>query len=180
MIITISGFPGAGKSSVGKMLAQRLGMNFYSMGGLVRKMAAEQGMTVDEFYALGDSGPTQDEHIDAYQKELASKEDQFVMEGRISWHFIPQSFKILLICSPDEAARRVFTTHKDERLKERAYASLEETKKALSDRVATEVDHYQRYYGIDYRDQKQYDLVIDTTKNSGPEETVEQIMKHIT
>ena len=38
MIITISGLPGSGKSTIGKMLAKKLGYKFYSMGDLRGKI----------------------------------------------------------------------------------------------------------------------------------------------
>ena len=48
MIITISGKPGAGKTTVGKAVAARLGLEFYSMGDLRGKMASDRGLTIDE------------------------------------------------------------------------------------------------------------------------------------
>ena len=38
---TITGTPGAGKTSVAKVLAKRLGIKFYSAGDILEKMAAE-------------------------------------------------------------------------------------------------------------------------------------------
>ena len=53
MIITISGIPGSGKTTVGRMLAEKLGYKFYSIGDLRGKMAMERGMTIDQLNELG-------------------------------------------------------------------------------------------------------------------------------
>jgi cytidylate kinase len=45
MIITLSGYPGSGKSTAGKLLAAKLGYNRYSIGDLQRRLAAEHNLT---------------------------------------------------------------------------------------------------------------------------------------
>lgn len=180
MIISISGVPGSGKTSVGKILAQKLGYNFYSVGGLRGKMAMERGISIDELNRIGEKDHTTDTSVDDYQRELGTKEDNFVIEGRLSWHFIPNSFKIFLDCDPDESARRIFEGQRaragKERSDEKIYASVEEARKILDDRVASDVLRYQKYYSLDYRSPEHYDLVLDTTKMAGPEETAEKIL----
>ena len=64
MIISIGGVPGSGKTSVAKILGQRLSMAFYSMGGLRAKMATERGLTIDELNALGEKDRTTDTSVD--------------------------------------------------------------------------------------------------------------------
>lgn len=182
MILTIAGSPGTGKTSVGKILADKLGYRFYSMGGLRGNMALEKGLTLDELNALGEQESSTDIPVDEYQKELGQKEDNFVIEGRLSWHFIPHSFKILLTCDPAEAARRIYLARKheaDTREDEPLYASPEEAEKVLRLRVESDKRRYQKYYGIDYQDQAHYDLVIDTTDSSEPEETAERILAEL-
>ncbi|OGL73392.1 hypothetical protein A3E39_00165 [Candidatus Uhrbacteria bacterium RIFCSPHIGHO2_12_FULL_60_25] len=176
MIISISGVPGSGKTSAAKILAESLGMKFYSMGGLREKMALERGVTIDELNALGESDPTTDTSVDEYQRELGTKEDGFVIEGRLSWHFIPRSFKVFLDCDPKEAARRVYgAQHAGERRDEDAHATVDATRAYLDRRIASDVRRYREYYGVDYRDHGHYDLIVDTTPFKGPEETAHAI-----
>lgn len=182
MIITIAGAPGSGKTSAGKILAAKLGMSFYSVGGLRAKMALDRGMTIDELNRLGESDKTTDTKVDDDQRELGLKEDNFVIEGRLSWHFIPNSFKIFLDCDPMEAAKRIYMVQQstaNRRADEPVYANVEEAKAAIIDRVASDVRRYAAIYGVDYRDLSQYDLVFDTTNMHGPDETAEALLAKI-
>lgn len=180
MIISISGVPGSGKTSVAKILASKRGMTFYSMGNLRGKLALERGITIDELNKIGEQDATTDTSVDDYQKELGTKEDNFVIEGRLSWHFIPNSFKIFLACDPKESARRVYEgSLKQERKDEPAYASIEEAERAIAERIASDNLRYQKIYGLNYADPSHYDLVINTTDMKGPEETAEAILTQL-
>jgi cytidylate kinase len=170
MIISITGGPGTGKTSVGKLLAERLGYNFYSVGDLRGKMALERGMTIDELNAQSESDPQSDTTVDDYQRALGTKEDNFVIEGRLSWHFIPHSFKVFLTCDLKKAAERIFHARKHDiegRADEAVYTSVEEAEQAILHRIASDTLRYQKYYSLDYRDPSHYDLVVDTTHIQG-------------
>ncbi len=176
MIISISGVPGSGKTSAATILAKSLGMKFYSVGGLRGKMATERGVTINELNTLGESDPSTDTSVDDYQRTLGKKEDDFVIEGRLSWHFIPHSYKVFLNCEPMEAARRIFDAQRaGERHDEDAGANVEQTRADLDRRIASDVRRYRKYYGVDYRDRGHYDLIVDTTPFKGPEETAHAI-----
>ena len=175
MIITISGVPGSGKTSVAKLIAQKLGLNFYSVGGLRGKMALERGLTINELNALGEKDKTTDTIVDDYQRELGEKEDDFVIEGRLSWHFIPRSFKVFLGCAPDEAARRVQAS-REERPDEKIPSDPAAVRAELDARTASDKRRYQEFYGVDYLDPSHYDLIVDTTNLKSAEETAEKIL----
>ncbi|MFH1078525.1 MAG: cytidylate kinase family protein [Patescibacteria group bacterium] len=178
MIISISGAPGSGKTSVAKIVAERLGMAFHSVGGIRGRMALDRGLTLDELNRVGEGDRTTDTSADDIQKKLGETEDGFVIEGRLSWHFIPQSFKVYLDCEPHEAARRVFESRRkrEDRDDEPAYASVEEAERVLADRVASDVRRYRTHYGLDYRDPAHFDLVIDTTTIPSPEAVADRVL----
>lgn len=173
MIITISGLPGSGKSTIGKMLAARLGYKFYSIGDLRGKMATDRGMTIEELNALGEKEAWTDKDADEYQIELARREDNFIVDGRISFYFIPQSFKIFLSVDPDEAARRVFNNPRPD---EKRPKNVEELKTAMQARLQSDALRYKKYYGITYPDPTAFDLVIDTS-NLTPAEILDTILR---
>lgn len=183
MIISIAGMPGTGKTSASRLLSERLGgWPIYSAGSLRGKMAEERGMTIDQLNELGEKESFTDKEIDTYQEELGKTKDNFIIEGRLAWHFIPHSFKVLLICETHEAAKRVYTSRMDpseERDDEAMYRNIAEAEKIIADRVASDARRYEKYYGVDYTDQKHYDLVIDTTNLEGPHVTAGLIMDAI-
>lgn len=161
MIITISGLPGSGKSTIGKMLAQKLGYKYYSIGDLRGKLALERGLTIDELNALGEKEDWTDKEVDNYQRELGQSQDNFVMDGRLAFHFIPQAFKIFLTVDPAAAAQRVFQTPRPD--EERA-SSPEELQKHMAQRIQSDKRRYQKYYGLSLDDLTQFDVVLDTTR----------------
>ncbi|TAK05240.1 AAA family ATPase [Patescibacteria group bacterium] len=173
MIITLSGLPGSGKSTVAKMLAQKLGYRFFSMGDLRGKAALERGLTIDEFNALPENT---DIIVDDYQKKLGETEDDLVIDGRISWHFIPKSFKVFLDVDPDVGADRIFAGKRGaNRGDEPEYRDAAHVRETLAARVASDTERYKKHYGIDFGDRSVYDLVIDTSSQI-PEETADAIL----
>ncbi|MFA6161346.1 MAG: cytidylate kinase family protein [Patescibacteria group bacterium] len=176
MIVTISGVPGSGKTSVGKKIAEKLGFPFYSVGGLRGKMALERGMTLDELNTLGETDKSTDSIVDDYQKELGAKEDNFVIEGRLSWYFIPHSFKIFLDCNIDEATRRIMSS-KDDRPDEHLPAKIDAVKRLTEERMASDMRRYKKYYGLNYTDKSHYDLFIDTTPLKSVDESVNLVLE---
>ncbi len=160
MIITISGQAGSGKSTVARMLAKMLGFKHYSIGDLRREMALKKGITLAELNRLGEKEDFTDKDVDEHQKMLGEKEDNFVIDGRTSFHFIPHAVKVYLEAGIKERAKRVF---QDERGTER-FSDLDDTAKALVEREKSDNRRYKKYYNIDCNDKKHYDLVIDSSR----------------
>lgn len=176
MIITLTGLPGAGKSTIAELLSERLKRPWYSMGDLRGKMARERGMSIDELNALGETHAFTDQEVDEYQKGLGQKKDDLILEGRLSWFFIPSSFKIFLDVDADEAAKRIFeAAKKGLRKDEKPYASVAEVKERVAARVQSDMRRYKKYYGVNYLDRSNYDLVINTTHLS-PDEIISRIL----
>ncbi len=176
MRITLNGKAGSGKSTVSKLLAEKLGLKHYSSGDFMREMAKEKGITLAELskQAEQDSGAI-DKEIYERQKELGKKEDNFVIDGRLSAFFIPNAdFKIFLDSDEEVRVKRIFG---DKREMESA-KDLEELEEKLKKREASEVKRYKQYYGFDCYDKSNYDFIIDTTKLT-VEETADKIIELI-
>lgn len=166
MIISFAGAIGSGKSTIAKRLAEHLGWPRYYMGGILREIAKQRKISLVELTELGKTDPTIDQEVDEYQKRLGKVLDNFVIEGRTSWYFIPHSLKIFLDVKEEESARRVLEDLKnntDRHNEDSKISNLEEMVKSIKKRKACEVERYEKYYGIDVYDKKNYDLVLDTT-----------------
>lgn len=160
MIITISGPAGSGKSTVSKIVAKKLGMKHYSVGEFRRQMAKRMGITLAELNKLGESQDFTDREADKFQEELGKKEDNFVIDGRTSFHFIPHSIKVHLTADPMVRAERVF---KDEKRMEK-FGGLADAVREVLERDASDRKRYEKYYGLDVADEMHYDLVVDTSR----------------
>ncbi len=174
MIITITGNLGSGKSTVAKLLAKKLGYNHYSTGDFWRQIAAERGTDVLGLNKMAEIDKSIDDEMDKRQEELGKKEDNFVIDARLAWHFIPKSVKIFLDVSDEEAARR---TSQDTRVSEKRF-SFEETLKRIRERRESEVKRYKERYGLNYYDKSNYDIVVDTTPINA-EQVTQKILNFI-
>jgi predicted cytidylate kinase len=180
MIITISGTPGSGKSSVGKELAKKLGYQFFSGGDMRGKYAVEKGLTIDELNKLGEEDPSTDKDIDEQIKEMGEKEDNFIMDSRTAWHFIPKSFKIYLTVDEKTGSERIFQHQQEKgaRPDEKKYESPEEVLEETKARQESDKKRYQKWYGFDHTKTENYDLVVDTT-TSNVNKIVEEILSKL-
>ncbi len=172
MIITIGGTGGSGKNVVAEGLSKRLGYNYYVMGDIRRLIAKEMGITLEELNRIAEENPSTDIEVDKFQESLGKKEDNFIIVGRTSYHFIPHSFKIFLKVDLEEGARRILGADRSEE----SFDALEQAKSSLQRRLESDKKRYRKYYGIDpYGDLSQYDLVVDTT-NMGIQEVIDHII----
>jgi len=171
MKITISGEPGAGKSTAAKLLAQKLHYKHYSNGDFMRDMAEERKMDFFVFIKLAEKDKSIDKEIDQRQVELGQQEDNFVIDCRLGFHFIPDSIKICMDADFDERAKRIF----GDRLRNEDNATLENTKENLKMRKNNELKRYVGFYNLNPFDKRHYDFCIDTT-NLTPDQVVEKIL----
>lgn len=177
MIISISGDVGSGKSILAKKLAGQLGFKKYSSGAIWRRLAKERGMNLEKFNKLGERDSSADRLIDDYQKKLGEKKDNFIIDGRLSFYFIPHSIKIHLKVSPAEGGRRIWHDFKNKLRKGEIAVKSPTLKEAISKlkaRQRSERKRYKKYYQIDVADLKNYDLVVETTSL-----TVNQVFKKV-
>lgn len=171
MIITISGMPGSGKSTVGKLLAKKLGYRYYSMGDLYGELGMRRGMTIDGILKQAETDASIDRYIDDRQTEIGAG-DNAIVDSLIGFHFIPHSFKLFIDVDPVVAGERVF---KNQRPDEPPVKNTKEATTMLMARPKTNEKRWKKYYGISYLDRSHYDLVLDSTSHT-PDELVKQIL----
>ena len=173
-IITITGDLASGKSTVVDILVKELGYQKYSNGMYFRELAKEYDMDVTTFGKYVEQHPDIDRKIEAYTKEYAKRNDELVIDARLGFYSVPDSFKIYLKVDLDESAKRAF---EDKNRKEtESFSSVEEHKEDIKLRYELENKRYMDNYGIDRTDLSNYDLVIDTTEKT-PEEVSDLIIK---
>ena len=176
MIISIAGVPGSGKSVLARQLADELHYNFHSTGKHMRQLAQERGVTLEELGKLAQQNPSIDKELDDKLRSF-KEQDNLVVDARLAWFFLPQSFKIWLHTDMHKSATRIFKDlNKGIRTNEikKESVALSEVEEALKQRVASERERYKQYYGLDHYDISHYDCVIDTTELS-ISETLEKI-----
>ncbi len=174
MKISISGAVGSGKSTISRLLAEKLGYKHYSIGELMREMAKKRELSIMEFSDRAEVDPTIDEELDEEQKRIGKEEDNFIMDSRLGFRFIPDSYKIFFTVDLREAARRIY----EDKRKEETYENIEEAMEFLKKRMRSENIRYKEYYGIDFPKKEYFDIIIDTT-NKKPEEIVKEILKKV-
>ena len=172
-IITIAGRLGSGKSSTAKKVAERLGYQHFSSGDFLREVAVDRGVTITELMRMAETEPQIDHDID---EKLRAKGDdeELVIDSRLAYHWIPDSFKVYLIIDADVAAERMFTDLKSnpDRQKSEQYASVDEMKAKMLERFESDQKRYKDLYNIDHTSLDNYDLVIDTGKTENNLESV--------
>ena len=175
MQIAISGKAGSGKSTVAKLLSDKLNLRHYSIGDLMRAMASEKGHTLLELNKLAEKDKSIDMELDNRLKELGKIKDNFVVDGRLTAFFIPNAEVRVFLETDDKV--RALRILKDKRQQEKS-TSLKETIINLKKREQSEKKRYQMYYGVDYSDKKLYNCIIDTTKLA-PNKVVDKIVNFL-
>lgn len=164
-IITIAGSLGSGKSSTGKALAAALGFKHYSSGDLFRKMAAERGVSIEAINQTAEIQKDLDHKVDEWLRELYRTEQRFVVDSRMAWHWMPESFKLFLALDQETAAMRILSHIKEEsRVSEHA-SSVEDVRASIDRRFASEQRRYLDLYGVNPTDTLNFDMILTTKQN---------------
>ena len=169
--ISLAGDLGSGKSTVSKIIIDRLGAEYYSTGAIVRGVAEKHGMTVVELNKYMETHPEIDHEIDDGLVALSDVDKLLIIDSRMAWHFTRGTFKVYLSIDIETGAYRIMNANRDGEHR----STLEETVKDTRDRRASEKLRYMEQYGVDIKDLSNYALIVDTTYAT-PDEIAELIM----
>lgn len=171
-IISLAGDLAAGKGTVSEILIKDLNYGIYRNGEYARKLARDMGLDITSFNAFLAEHPEIDLQIEKSASEYAKEHDNFIIDARLGWYAVPESFKVYLKVDIDVAAQRAFNDPK--RKSTESFATVEEQKADMIRRYKMENDRYWKLYHVHKDDMSNYDLVIDTTKLT-PEQTAKII-----
>jgi CMP/dCMP kinase len=158
--ITITGDLGSGKSAVSRLLCDLTGFDYVSTGKIQRKLADEMGIDTLEMNRRADTDPSIDERIDGVFVALGKDPAGYIIDSRMAWFFLPQSFKVYLKTDVTVAATRILN---DPGRNSEKYQSVEEAVEKIVARKKSENDRFLLKYGADCTNMANFNLVIDTT-----------------
>ncbi len=170
MIITLGGLPGSGKTTVARILADRLKMEYINAGDIFRNLAAKKGMTLEEFGYFAERNPNIDKAIDKKLLEIARR-DNVILEGRLAG--------IMLELNEMDALKVWLDAPLETRVQRVSKRDGKSYEAALSDTQTREKSEWDRYYNIyhvDIRDLSVYNLVIKT-EDKTPEQIAEEVVE---
>ena len=171
-IISITGDLASGQSTVSKMLAEDLNYYLYRNGAYARKLAVEKGMSITEFCEYLVDHPEIDRQIEKSATEYAKKHQDIVIDAKMGWYAVPESFKVYLKVNIDVAAKRAFADPNRKRSED--LPTVEAQKEDMIRRTKSDLSRYFDLYNVHRNDMSNYDLVIDTS-NLTPEEVLNKI-----
>ena len=157
MIIAISGLHGTGKSTIAKLLADKLGILYYSTGQAFRDLAKENNMSLEEYTSFVEKHPNIDKELDNKVVKMAKK-GSIIIDSQLSGHILKSiaNFKIQLTCPLEVRVKRMAA---------RDQTSFEEKLKETTIRENSELERFKKLYNIDLDDKGStkefFDLIID-------------------
>ena len=105
-----------------------------------------------------------DDEIARKGKEINEKErpnDVYIIDSRLAWSNVPDSYAIRLTVNEAIAGKRVF--YDTTRGSEDQYETVDEAIQKTRKRKLGEIERYKEKYGINLLDENNYDLVVDTS-----------------
>ena len=170
MLITISGMPGSGKTTVARLVATELGLEHVYAGNIFRRQAEQAGLTLQEYLRRAETDPTIDRQLDDHMRERALA-GRAVLEGRLAAFMAGEAgvdaLKVYLDAS--EAIRA-------ERITNREGGATAERLQEIQARETSDWQRYRDLYGVDYHDHRRYDAVVDTDRRT-PEDLAREIVR---
>lgn len=166
--IVISGLAGAGKSSVGKALAAKLGYEFCSVGNFAREEAKKRGVTIQQFQEICKIDPQIDRKMDDDFVNWGKSKINWVMDYRLGFALIPEATSIYLKVENSIAATRILSSQRPEEFVDSP--SYEEVVMSMHERNEKMRLRWMETYEIDFTQSERYDHVI--SNNNRPIEYV--------
>ena len=162
MLLTVSGPPGAGKSTTVAALADAFDLEHVSGGDIFRELAAERGLSAVEFNRLAEEDDQIDRDLDRRLRTIALDRDGVLLESRLAGWLAGDAADLRLWLDAPIEVRAARIADREDKSAETA---LSETR----EREESEALRYREYYGIDIADLSIYDIALNTARWSESE-----------
>ena len=172
MIITITGKPCTGKSTMAEIFEKKYNFERVYAGKIFKEEASKLGLSILDL-CKSELMEELDVKVDNQLKDIynARLKDDLLIESRTSWSFMPKAFNVFIDLPEHIMAERLFNS--DRSVHDKG-ATLEEAKTKVTERYNADVKRYKKVYGIDCDNLDNYDFVIDNS-NLTPEQTADKI-----
>ena len=163
MLITISGLPGSGKTTVARLVATRLGLEHVYAGDIFRRQAEAAGLSLEEYARRAETDHSIDRQLDEQMRGRAAAGDA-VLEGRLAAFMAEEAGvpALRVFLDAPEAVRAA-------RIADREGGNASERLAQIQAREASDARRYREIYGYDYHDPARHDLVLHTDGRSPAE-----------
>lgn len=152
--ITLGGFAGSGKSTVAKIICDKLNYEFISVGNFTRDYAKKEfGVSINEFQEMCKQNPELDRDIDRKFQALCNSTKRIVVDYRLGFRFVEDAFCVLLKVTDEVAFQRL----------QNAERGMEKTDAvSIKERNENMRARFIEQYNVDFSDERNYDLVVNT------------------
>jgi cytidylate kinase len=163
--IAVSGKSGCGNTTIGKLVADRLGLSFINF--TFRNLAQERGISFAEALRLAAIDDSWDREIDRRQVQLARESNGCVLSSRLAiWMLEDADLKVFLTASAGTRAARIV---------KREGGDFETVAAFTDQRDGQDHSRYTSLYNIDNDNYQFADMIIDT-ENLDPQAIAQLII----
>ncbi len=174
VVIAVSGKPGSGSSTVARLLAKKLGLNYFSPGGYLKTFSKSEGETdkaLDVLKSTDGMSKAFHSRIDELQITRAKRGD-VVIDGKLSLYFLRGLANPMIWLDCDIETRAERTAKRDN-------ISVSEARRKLELRQRIDSYNFEKFYGLKMSSLKSNATLVIDVSSKNLEEIISEIEKYL-